>query len=378
MILVVAVAVGGSGTCSGVTYSGASMTSLTSKAQGAETTYIFYKLAPATGANNVVATFSGSVAGIGLAVSYSNVYQSTPFGTATTASGGSGNSSNTVTVSNTSQLVLDINFANGSSSAVGAAQTIETSNTAVLPFYFSDIASTGASMALSWTNAGSPTIWIEMSVALNPNPEGCTDSGDHIQYFTNTHPSWDQSQGITVQCSPNGSTGWATVTDYTFWWPVGKIVFNTARVVSTNNFVRILQGNYFTLTALDGAHSWKMSIKGQTKDVTPFQASGGWAVNLATIKNATWSVDCFRYDARILQEMVTGVGATNISGGVIMCQLWFDEANGKRWQFYALPTGINENVVATDVDKQSINFQATGPVYLVTSNTFSTTTVTQE
>ncbi len=378
MILVVTVAVGGSGTCSGITYAGASMTQLTSKAQGTETCYIFYKTGPATGANNVVATFSGSVAGIGLAVSYSNVYQTTPFGTAATSSGGSGNSSNTVTVSSTSQLVLDVNFANGSSSAVGAAQTIETSNTAVLPFYFADIASTGASMALSWTNAGSPTIWIEMSVALNPNPEGCTDTGDHIHYFTNTHQAWDQSQGITVQCSPNGTSGWATVSDYVFYWPVGEIVFNSARVVSTNNFVRILQGNYFTLSALDGAHMWKMSAKGQTKDVTTFQASGAWALNLGTIKSMTFSVDCFRYDARILNEMITGMGATNISGGIIMCQLWFDEANGKRWQFYALPTGISNTTVSNDVDKQSVNFQATGPVYVITSNTFSTTAVTQQ
>lgn len=379
MILVVAVAVGGSGTCSGVTYSGAAMTQLTSKNQGTETTYIFYKTTPATGANNIVATFSGSVSGIGLGVSYSNAYLTTPFGTAASSSGTSGNSSNTVTVSNTSQLVLDINYANGTSSAVGSSQNVETSNTSVAPFYFSDVASNSStSMALSWTNAGSPTIWIEMSVALNPNPEGATDSGDHIHYFTNTHQAWDQTQGITVQCSPNGTSGWATVTDYVFYWPVGEIVFNTARGVGTNNFVRILQGNYFTLSALDGAHMWKMQMKGATKDVTPFQASGSWAQYLGTIKSMTFSVDCFRYDARILNEMITsGIGTINISNGIIMCQLWFNETGGQRWQFYAFPTQIQDTVAANDVDKQSVNFTSMGPVYLVTSNSFSTTTVTQ-
>lgn len=377
MILVVAVAVGGSGTCSGVTYAGSSMTSLTSKNQGTETTYIFYKLAPTTGANNVVASFSGSVSGIGLGVSYSNVYQTTPFGTAASSSSTSGNSSNTVTSTTTSQLVLDINYANGTSSTVGASQNVETSNTSVAPFYFSDIGATGAAQSLSWTNAGSPTIWIEMSVPLNPNPEGCTDTGDHIHYFTNTHQAWDQVQGITVQCSPNGTSGWATVTDYVFYWPVGEIVFNTARGVGTNNFVRILAGYYFTLSALDGAHAWKMQLKGQTKDVTPFQASGSWAQNLATIKNMTFSVDCFRYDARVLQEMVTGVGSTNISNGIIVCQLWWNETGGDRYQFYAFPTQIQDTVAANDVDKQSINFTATGPIYYITSNSFSTTTVTQ-
>jgi len=211
------------------------------------------------------------------------------------------------------------------------------------------------------------------STALGSS-ESCTDSGNHINYFTATHQAWDPTQTLTVQNSPNGSTGWATVTDYVFYWPVGEIVFNTARSVGTNNFTRISAGSYFTLSALDGAHAWKMSVKGMTKDVTPFQASGSWAVNLATIKSMTFSVDCFRQDGRILTEM----GTTNISGGIILCQLWWDEANGKRWQFYALPTGISQNIVANDVDKQSINMQASGPVYIITSNTFSTTTVIQE
>lgn len=378
MILVVAVAVGGSGTCSGVTYAGSSMTSLTSKTQGTETTYIFYKLAPTTGANNVVATFSGSVSGIGLGVSYSNVYQSAPFGTAASNSGTSGNSSNTVTVTNTSQLVLDINYANGTSSAVGTSQNVETSNTAVAPFYFADIGSTSSSsMNLSWTNAGSPTIWIEMSVPLMPNPESATDSGDHIHYFTGVHQAWDPTQTLIVQNSPNGSTGWTTVTDYTVWWPVSEIVFNTARVPGTNNFTRILAGNYFTMTALDGAHKWSAQYKASTKDTTPFQASGGWAVNTATIKNASFNADCFRDDARILKEMITGTGATNISNGIVLCQLWFNESAGQRWQFYGLPTGVSQVDASNDVEKQTVNFTVTGPLYLVTSNSFSTTTVIQ-
>lgn len=210
------------------------------------------------------------------------------------------------------------------------------------------------------------------------SPESCTDSGDHIHYFSSVHQFWDPTQTFTVQCSPNGTSGWATVTDYVMWWPVGEIVFNTARVPGTNNFVRISAGSYFTMTALDGAHAWKMSGKAATKEVTPFQATGGWAINATTMKSATFSVDCFRYDARILQEMITGTGFTNISGGLILCQLWFNEASGQRWQFYALPTGISNTTVVNDIDKQSVNFQASGAVYLVTSNAFSTTTVIQE
>lgn len=365
LILVVAVEVGGSGTCTGVTYSGAAMTQLTSKNQGASTCYLFYKTAPATGANNIVASFSGTVSGIGLARSYYNVAQSSTFGTAATNSGTSGNSSNTVTSTANTQILLDVNFANGTSSSAGASQVVETSNTAVSPFYFSDLGTVGASYSLSWTNAGSPTIWIELSVAMN----GSSGAGGN-------HQAWDPSQTLTVQTSANGTSGWTTDSsgDYTFNWPVGEIVFTSARTVGTNNYVRVSVGNVFTISALDGPHRWRMQIKGQTKDVTPFQATGSWAVNLATTKTMTFSVDCYRQDGRILTEM----GTTNISGGIILCQLWFFESGGQRWQFYAFPTGIAQNIAAMDVDQQAINFQSTGPVYMITSSNFSTTNVTQE
>lgn len=222
-------------------------------------------------------------------------------------------------------------------------------------------------------------VWMSISppTALG-SPESCTDSGDHIHYFTNTHQAWDQTQAFTVQCSPNGSSGWATVTDYVFYWPVGEVVFNTARVPGTNNFVRINTGSYFTLSALSGAHMWKMSAKAATKDVTPFQASGHWQQNLTTIKSMTFSVDLFNQDARMLSEMITsGIGKINISGGIIMCQLWWDETNGKRWQFFALPTQVDTTVASNDVDKQTYQMTNDGPLYLVTSNTFSTATVKQ-
>jgi hypothetical protein len=221
-------------------------------------------------------------------------------------------------------------------------------------------------------------VWLSTSPpTVLGSPESCTDSGNHINYFANTHQAWDPTQTFTVQCSPNGSTGWATVTDYVMYWPVGEIVFNTARSPGTNNFVRINAGSYFTLSALDGAHAWKMQVKGETKDTTPFQASGAWAQYTATLKTMTFSVDCYRDDARILNEMISpgAVGNINISGGIILCQLYWDETNGKRYQFYAFPTQMQQMDAANDVEKQSINFQSTGPVYQITSNTFSTTTV---
>lgn len=222
-------------------------------------------------------------------------------------------------------------------------------------------------------------IWFSTSpsTALG-SPESCTDTGDHQHYFTVTHQAWDWSQTLTVQCSPNGTSGWSTVTDYTFYWPVGEVVFNSARVVGTNNYVRISVGNYFTLSSLSGGHAWKMSAKANTKDTTPFQSSGHWAQYTTTYKSMTFSVDMYNQDARMLNEMIkSGTGKINISGGIVVCQLWWDEANGKRWQFYALPTQVDTNIAANDVNKQVYQMQADGPVYLILSNTFNTTNVKQ-
>lgn len=221
-----------------------------------------------------------------------------------------------------------------------------------------------------WLSTSPPTALVSAETA--------NDSGDHIHYYMATHQAWDPTQTLTVQNSPNGTSGWVTVTDYVFAYPVGAIVFNTARTPGTNNFTRVSAGSYFTLSALSGAHAWKAQGKASTKDVTPFQASGGWAVYLTTYKNWTYSVDMFNQDARILNEMITsGVGQINVSGGIILCQLWWNESGGDRFQFYALPTQISQTVVVNDVDKQSVNFTATGPVYEVLSNTFSPTTVIQ-
>jgi hypothetical protein len=208
--------------------------------------------------------------------------------------------------------------------------------------------------------------------------ETCNDSGNHINYFAAVHQGWDQTQPFTVQNSPNGSSAWVTVTDYDFYWPAGEVVFHTARTPGVNDHTQIITGSYFTLSALAGAHAWSMSMTGNVKDVTPFQASGAWTLNLATLKTMTFNVDCYAQEDRILQEMISaGISKTNISGGIILCQLWFNETNGDRWQFYAFPTGVNQTVKVDDVDQQQVTFQSTGAVYYISSNTFTTATVIQ-
>jgi hypothetical protein len=75
-ILFVAAASNTSETVTGVTYNGVSMTEVDSVTAGA-TQHLFYLVAPATGANNVVVSTSGSVA-VGSSVSYTGVDQTSP------------------------------------------------------------------------------------------------------------------------------------------------------------------------------------------------------------------------------------------------------------------------------------------------------------
>lgn len=170
MILVVAVGVPAGETISGATYAGVAMTLYTSKSQSGDTVYFFYLLAPATGANNIVATAVGGNTILGLGISYYNVLQSTPFGTAATASSTTGNSSNTVTTTASSQKVVDVNLLDASSPSTSpsAGQTLETSNTVQIPFELADINATGSAMTLTWSNSGTTIFdWIEVSVPMN-------------------------------------------------------------------------------------------------------------------------------------------------------------------------------------------------------------------
>jgi hypothetical protein len=215
-------------------------------------------------------------------------------------------------------------------------------------------------------------VWLSTSppTALG-SPESCTDFGDHIHYNAATHAAWDFTKTLTIQKSTDSGSTWNTVTNYSFWYPLGVIVFNTAN--GSTDLVRISAGSYFTLTSLAGAHSWKSTGKADTKETTGFQAVGGWATYIATVKSLTATISCFSVDTRVLNEMAGG--GLNTSNGIVLCQLWANEATGFRWQFYALPTKTDATVMVTDVEKQDVDFQSVGPVYLLTSNSYSTATI---
>jgi hypothetical protein len=198
--------------------------------------------------------------------------------------------------------------------------------------------------------------WAAATPSLNTTNESATDSGDHITYTMSVHLAWDFNQPLVVQNSPNGTTGWVTVSDYTFQYASGIIVFNTARVVGTNNFVRVSTGYYFNLTQLDGATGWSFTAKASSKDTTQFQAASGWGQKTATIKEASGKIDTLRTDGRIFLEL----------GNIVALRLYLDKPGNDRWDALGIVTGIEMKADAKDIEEQSMTFDTYGVPYFRT------------
>lgn len=127
-LLIVSVSIGGTQTVSGITYSGVALTLVSggTATNGSSHVEKWYLIGPATGANDVVVTFSTSANAVSGAISYSGASQTTPLGTAASATGGT--TVATVDVSSaTSEIVEDAMCAfdalGAPTATVGASQT---------------------------------------------------------------------------------------------------------------------------------------------------------------------------------------------------------------------------------------------------------------
>ncbi len=162
-ILVVSVDSGAS--ISGITYNSVAMTQLTSITYGgSEILSLWYLVAPAQGAHNVVITASGTTFIVGVSASYYNVAQTSMFGTAVTNSGTGTASTNTVTTSNTNQWVIDtVNNAAASTDTATASQN-KRFQPATSGAAEGDIVATGSNMTLTWSFTSGN--WAQISVAM--------------------------------------------------------------------------------------------------------------------------------------------------------------------------------------------------------------------
>jgi hypothetical protein len=123
--LVVGVLIQSSQTCTGVTYNGVAMTQLTTvsanNVSGGETDYLFGLANPDTGANDVVASFSGAGNRGLMATSFTGVAQANSVDVTNTGTGASG----TATVSVTTTVDNDwlVGYARGQSNTTASTNT---------------------------------------------------------------------------------------------------------------------------------------------------------------------------------------------------------------------------------------------------------------
>jgi len=153
---------------SGVTYNSVVMTNAGTTDDGAGTgVSLWYLVAPATGANNVVVTFSGSPSYTVGIESFTGVHQSTPVGGSTSATGTSTAPSVAVTSAAGDRVVDSLALKTTTAPTVGAGQTQQWNETV------SSIRGTGSreratdtSTTMSWTSAN--VLWIIEALAIKP------------------------------------------------------------------------------------------------------------------------------------------------------------------------------------------------------------------
>lgn len=162
-----------------VTYNGVAMTQVGTATVSNVTTYMFSLTAPPSGAQNVIASWTGSQSGWMHTRTYTGVDQSTPKGTPVTATGTSTTPSVTAT-SAVGELVVDVTTANAALT-IGAGQTSRYIETTVVATGGSEEAG-AASVVMSWSQASAA--WASVAVPLKPAATS-TVFGNGAAYYNN-------------------------------------------------------------------------------------------------------------------------------------------------------------------------------------------------
>ncbi len=106
-------------------------------------------------------------------------------------------------------------------------------------------------------------------------------------------------------------------------------------------------------TAFNDASKWTLSIKGATKDVTPFGASGNWAINLATIKSWSAKITAFLDTADTAQTNLFALINSTVS-------VTLNVSGSHSFTGSAILTGIDPNVDAQGAETVDFSFTGTG------------------
>lgn len=196
------------------------------------------------------------------------------------------------------------------------------------------------------------------SVSIGGTPESCTntDSGVYKRFRAATHHYWDKYQTLTVQTSPNGSSGWADATGYTFEYPGGYVEFATARTAGVNNFVRISAGYYLPSARLADCHSWQLDMKANVIDVSVFQGNE-WGASQAAMKTVTGKIESFISDGTL----------DSVLADPMIFILYLDKSANVRYECYGYLTGLSPKSSMAGVVEKGIDFAVDGKVYYRTT-----------
>lgn len=107
-------------------------------------------------------------------------------------------------------------------------------------------------------------------------------------------------------------------------------------------------------TSFTDASKWTLSIKNATKDVTPFGASGSWAINIPTINSWTAKISAFIDTADTAQTNLFALIGTSLSVTL--------NVSGTPHGFTgtAILSGIDPNVDAQAAETCDFSFTGSG------------------
>ena len=185
------------------------------------------------------------------------------------------------------------------------------------------------------------------------------DAGDHKTFTISdaTKRYWDETQTITVQTAPDGST-WTTVTTgFTVQWVGGIIVFAVA-VSGATPSCRV-SASYMPYSVIARAKSIDISVMTNILDVSDFGTSGatGWKTKLASVGDATYKLSQWWIDTFYISMLATRVVVSAYSGA---------NAN-QRIEGYAFIKDDSLKIALNSAIEESISFEADGPVFAILS-----------
>lgn len=106
-------------------------------------------------------------------------------------------------------------------------------------------------------------------------------------------------------------------------------------------------------TAFTDASKWTLSIKNATKDVTPFGASGNWAINIPTINSWTAKISAFIDSSDTAQANLFALIGTSLT-------VTLNVSGSHSFTGTAILSGIDPNVDAQNAETCDFSFTGSG------------------